>query len=77
MESAYRETVEAAGKEDMLVQVYMDGVGHCAFTPQQILDVFVAMEFWLDTGTSPDDSFFTGEGFVSGYEPPPWPQPLQ
>ena len=77
MESAYRETVAAAGQEDMLVQVYTDGVGHCAFTPQQILDVFAAMEYWLDTGTPPDDSFFAGEGFLSGYEPLPWPQPVQ
>jgi pimeloyl-ACP methyl ester carboxylesterase len=79
-ESAYRETVAAAGKEDMLVQVYTDSVGHCVFTPEQVLAALAAMEHWLDTGTPPDPadaSFFPpGAGFLPGYQPPPWPQPL-
>jgi pimeloyl-ACP methyl ester carboxylesterase len=77
-ESAYRETVAAAGQEDMLVQVYTDGVGHCAFTPAQMLTTFAAMEHWLDTGERPDTSFFpVADGFDLTFEPPPWPQPPQ
>ena len=79
-ESAYRETVAAAGREDLLVQVYTDGPGHCAFTPRQVLAALAAMEHWLDTGTPPDPAdptfFPPDEGFLPGYEPPPWPQPL-
>jgi hypothetical protein len=64
----------------MLVQVYTDGLGHCFFTPQQMVAVFVAMEGWLDTGTPPDPAdaalFPPSVGFLPTYQPPPWPQPL-
>lgn len=73
-ESAYRETVMAAGKENFLVQVFTNGVGHCAFTPAQLLSAIMAMESWLDTEARPGPELFPESlGFVPGYEPPPYP----
>jgi pimeloyl-ACP methyl ester carboxylesterase len=79
-ESVYRKTVAAAGREDMLVQVYTNGAGHCAFTPEQMLAAFAAMDHWLDTGAPPDPAdatlFPTSAGFLPAFEPPPWPHPI-
>lgn len=76
MESAYRDTVDAAGYADNLVQVYTEGVGHCSFTKQQLLAAIVAMETWLETGSAPGPDFFPkSKGFDNDYMPPPWPQP--
>ncbi len=73
-ESAYRETVEAAGKSHLLVQVFTDAVGHCAFTGSQLFSAVVAMQFWLDTGTPPSPDFFPAVlGFIPGFVPPPFP----
>jgi alpha-beta hydrolase superfamily lysophospholipase len=75
-EAAYGETVEKAGREDRLVQVYTDGVGHCVFTPDQLNAAVTAMNHWLDTGMKPGPAFFPeAQGFVPGFVPPPWPQP--
>lgn len=77
-ESAYRETVEAAGRSDRLVQVFVDAMGHCTFTPDQWLAAVSAMESWLDTGEPPDEDFFPETlDFDNDFEPPPWPQPPQ
>jgi len=76
MESSYRDTVSSAGYAENLVQVYTEGVGHCAFTPQQLLAAVLAMESWLETGTAPGDHFFPErQGFDNDYEPLPWPIP--
>ncbi len=73
-ESAYRETVEAAGKSHLLVQAFTNGVGHCAFTGSQLFSAVVAMQFWLDTGTPPGPGFFPAVlGFIPGFVPPPFP----
>lgn len=73
-EGVYRDTVSEAGKEDLLVQVYVESVGHCTFTPDQLYCTILAMEFWLDSGIKPGPGFFpVGLGFVPGFEPPPWP----
>ena len=73
-ESAYRAQVEWWGGLDRLVQVYVKGVGHCAFTSAQFLATLEAMERWLDTGTRPDASFFPEDkGFDNKFVPPPWP----
>lgn len=74
-ESAYRKTVEEAGMSDKLVQVFVDAVGHCTFTPAQWLVAVAAMEDWLDTGEAPKDAFFPEDiGFKNGLTPQPWPQ---
>lgn len=76
-EGVYRETVSAAGKEDLLVQVYTDSVGHCGFTSDQLYFTIKAMEDWLNTGTPPDPMdpliFPPIFGFVNDFEPPDWP----
>ncbi|TET93747.1 hypothetical protein E3J33_01290 [Candidatus Aerophobetes bacterium] len=74
-ESVYWDTVFSAGKDEMLIQVYIDSVGHCTFEPLQILAVLNAMEYWLDSGTKPGPGYFpVGLGFVlPGFIQPPWP----
>jgi pimeloyl-ACP methyl ester carboxylesterase len=74
-ERVYRDTVFSAGKDDMLVQVYVDSVGHCAFEPAQILNVLEAMEYWIATGYPPlpKEVFFLAPGFDNGFMPPLWP----
>jgi hypothetical protein len=75
-ESAYRKTVEEVGRSDKLVQVFVDAVGHCTFTPAQWLAAVAAIEYWLDTGEAPNDDFFPEDnGFNNEFTPQPWPQP--
>jgi pimeloyl-ACP methyl ester carboxylesterase len=72
-ESAYRETVAAAGREDLLVQVYTGGIVH---TEAQYLAAIDAIDEWARSGTPPASSAFPAElGFIPGYVPPAWPQP--
>jgi len=80
---AYFETqllqkVQSASREDLLLQVYTDGFGHCSFTKEQTLAAVKAMEFWLDTGIKPVPEdlpilFPESKGFVPSYVPPAWP----
>jgi len=73
-ESAYRQTVAESGCLKNLVQAYVTGVGHCAFTAKQLLATLAAMESWLDTGTPPGASAFPEAlGFNNAFVPPPWP----
>jgi len=73
-EGVYLETVSAAGKEEFLVQVFTDSVGHCTFLPEQLFQTVLAMEYWLDSGIKPGPGYFpAGLGFVPGFVPPPWP----
>ncbi|MCH8905697.1 MAG: hypothetical protein IH840_01300 [Candidatus Heimdallarchaeota archaeon] len=73
-ENAYRSTVEAAGMESLLVQVYTDAVGHCDFNPLQLLFSISAMEFWLASGIAPSSAFFPEAfGFLNDFEPSPMP----
>jgi hypothetical protein len=67
-ESAYRAQVQWWGGLDRLVQVYVKGVGHCAFTSAQFLATLEAMERWLDTSFFPEE-----KGFDNKFVPPPWP----
>jgi pimeloyl-ACP methyl ester carboxylesterase len=73
-ESAYRETVMAAGKENLLSQVYATSVGHCTFTPEQLIAAVAAMDSWLETGMAPGMEFFPRAlGFAPDFVPPPYP----
>jgi pimeloyl-ACP methyl ester carboxylesterase len=72
-ESEYFEVVKEAGRLDLLVQKYTNGPYHCAFTPAQDIAAVDAMMYWLDSGSRPDDSFFSAPGFVLGFDPGPWP----
>jgi pimeloyl-ACP methyl ester carboxylesterase len=74
--SAYRDTVAAVGRDDLLVQVYTTGIGHGSFTTDQYFAAIRAVEEWARSGTPPPSSAFPAElGFIPGYVPPAWPQP--
>ncbi len=49
-ESAYSDVVGAAGKQDMLRQVFVHRAGHCAFTPAETIASFEALLKRIDTG---------------------------
>lgn len=59
-ERAYLDTVVNAGHENMLLQVFVDAVGHCTFTPAEWGKTIKVMDKWLDTGERPEKkgSFF-------------------
>jgi hypothetical protein len=70
-ESAYEETNEAAGREELLFQTFTTGVGHCNFTGPQILTAIGAMDLWVRTGVRPASASFPAVlGFNSTFEPP-------
>ena len=71
--SAYAETVADAGRSEWLASAFTDGIGHCNFTPAQLLTAVDAMQDWIDTGVAPT-AFPAGQGFIK-LDPPPWPQP--
>ena len=57
----------------MLVQAYVKGVGHCAFTSAQLLMGLEALESWLASGVAPGAMHFPERlGFDSTFVPPPW-----
>jgi pimeloyl-ACP methyl ester carboxylesterase len=75
-ESVYRNTVAAAGRSDLLVQVFTRTVGHASFTRDQTLAAIQALDDWVRTGIAPSPSAFPAElGFIPGFEPPAWRQP--
>ena len=79
-ESAYRNAIAAAGRDDLLVQVYTAGIGHGgpvgSFNVDQQVRAIEAIDAWARSGTRPAPSTFPGElGFIPGFVPPEWPQP--
>ena len=75
-ESAYLETVLAAGRNNQLVQTYTTGNGHCAFTGPQILTAVSAIDNWVRNGAKPTAASFPAAlGFSPGFVPPPFAQP--
>ncbi|MGB0386182.1 MAG: alpha/beta hydrolase family protein [Ardenticatenaceae bacterium] len=72
-ESVYSDTVAAAGQSDRLYQAYTESVGHCTFTPQQLIATLSAMDNWL-AGTAPTAANFpAAAGFMPDFEPAAWP----
>lgn len=59
-ETAYSDVVDAAGKQDMLRQVFVHRAGHCAFTPAETIASFEVLlkridnGHWDDTSLQPD-----------------------
>ncbi|WP_105971248.1 alpha/beta hydrolase family protein [Streptomyces geranii] len=49
-ESAYRRTATAGGSGALLSQAYVDGPGHCTFTPGETVAAVRTLEHRLDTG---------------------------
>jgi hypothetical protein len=79
-ESAYRNTIAAAGRDHLLVQVYTVGIGHGgpvgSFNVNQHVRAIEAIDAWVRSGTRPAPSTFPAElGFIPGFVPPAWPQP--
>ena len=75
-ESAYEDTVAAAGRSDSLYQTYTSGHGHCNFTGPQLLTAVGALDSWVATGVRPTPASFPAAlGFLNGFVPAPWPQP--
>lgn len=73
-ETVYRQSVAAAGRSALLVQSFVDAVGHCQFTTEQILIMVNAMNRWLETGTpTSPDTFSSAAGYLPNYQSPPWP----
>jgi pimeloyl-ACP methyl ester carboxylesterase len=79
-ESAYRTAVEDQGNEELLMQVFSNGIvgrlnTHCTFPPPQYFAAIDAMMYWLNTGNRPDPSVFfpPALGFDSNFVPEPWP----
>ena len=77
-ETQLLQKVKSASREDLFLQVYTDGFGHCSFTKEQILAAVRAMEYWLDTEIKPIPEdlpvlFPDSLGFIPGYAPPAWP----
>ena len=74
-ETVFAARVERAGQSDLLATAYTDVVGHNAFSVQQMLTAFTALDTWIATGTKPSPTVFpSAEGFVSDYRPPQWPR---
>ena len=75
-ETAYAETVAAAGRSNLLFQTYTNGNGHCAFTGPQLITAVNAIDNWVRTGVRPSAAQFPAAlGFIPGFVPPPFPQP--
>lgn len=73
---AYLETAADAGFSDDVLGVYADAVGHCAFRPEQLITSVVAIDAWVRTGIRPELASFPATlGFVTDFDPGPWPQP--
>jgi hypothetical protein len=49
-ETAYSDVVRAAGKQDLLRQVYVQRAGHCAFSEAETITVITAMIARLESG---------------------------
>jgi dienelactone hydrolase len=75
--SAYRQTVQAAGTTDLLFQAYTTGIGHCVFSPTQLVTTANALDAWVDSGVRPTDADFpAAQGFLDEtFTPPAWLQP--
>lgn len=74
-ESAYAETVEAAGRSGLLAQAFTSGNGHCNFTGEQLVTSLLALDQWVATGQKPTAASFPAAlGFMPGFVAPAWPQ---
>jgi hypothetical protein len=73
----YRDLVVEAGKDDLLLQVFTEEMGHGVFTANQYVLTVEAMQQWLDTGVKPlppDSAAFPAfEGFIPSFSIPDWP----
>ncbi|HET7467671.1 MAG TPA: prolyl oligopeptidase family serine peptidase [Candidatus Dormibacteraeota bacterium] len=59
-ETAYADVVRAAGKQDLLRQVFVHRAGHCAFTSAEVISVIKEMLHRLITGVWEDPALLPG-----------------
>ncbi len=72
----YANTVQNAGRGNLLFQTYTDGNGHCAFTGPQLITAVSAINNWVANGVKPNATTFPAAlGFLPGFVPPPMNQP--
>lgn len=75
-EYEYAETVQKAGRSNLLFQTYTTGNGHCNFTAPQLLTAVEAINTWVKDGTKPTAANFPAAlGFNPTFVPPPMNQP--
>ena len=75
-ESAYSDLVQSTQRQDLLLQTYTNGNGHCAFTGPQVLIGVAAIDSWVRTGVRPPAAIFSSAlDFLPGFVPPPMLQP--
>lgn len=72
-EPIYAAAVNNWGASQNLMQMFVTGVGHCAFNSKQVLTSLAVVEQWLDTGIKPEKTMFPeSDGFAPGFVPAPW-----
>jgi pimeloyl-ACP methyl ester carboxylesterase len=54
MEQEYARRVATHGASDLLVQRATRDVGHCSFTPRELVQTFVALVTWVEAGVKPE-----------------------
>jgi hypothetical protein len=75
-EHRYAQTVNNAGRGDLLYQTYTNGSGHCAFSGEQLIAALTALDNWVATGNRPTAvNFPEALGFDNAFAPPPMNQP--
>lgn len=75
-EYKYAETVNSAGRGNLLFQTYTNGNGHCAFSGPQLITAVNAINTWVKDGTKPTAATFPATlGFAPNFVPPPMNQP--
>ena len=67
MEIDYAQRVAANEASDLVVQRAIRGVGHCDFTPQEMITAFEDLVRWVEEGVKPP--------VTSCWTPPPSPLP--
>lgn len=68
-EAVYAETVRAAGKSDLLVQVTTDEDQHSRLEDATYLTALIALEEWIGTGVRPDAGGFQARCEALGLKP--------
>ncbi len=75
-ENRYAQTVNNAGRGNLLFQTFTNGNGHCNFTGAQLITAVNSINNWVTTGTRPTQADFPAMlNFLQNYTPPPMNQP--
>jgi hypothetical protein len=69
----YEAQVAAAGSSRWLADAWTNGIGHCNFSPRQLVTAVDALNRWVRTGQKPGP-MPVAQGFFDR-TPTPWPQP--